>query len=311
MKYKTAAATAIKRENECSSKLAEAKSAMMKQQAVVRQKQAEASLAANELKKRKGINKLHGGLSGLEQSDAMNPASVRVADTISAFDHAANKRREQLDKKRHNNTSSAWVQTLPGVPGPLRKSLWYKMHRRRQQIVLRPSPESIILDLRNHVEKSLKDKGLKIPAKSEKGSNSAQAVLDEAQLRAEQSLLLAIHPVLPPSERVLATPSSSSSSTWAEPGYYLELQSPKIHETNDILPRAELSPLVQRNLSEIHSAPGRQAAALVRTAHLRCLETPLSSVAIATSLSETNPAVAISTGCKYCCGAMLLCFPSL
>ena len=89
--------------------------------------------------------------------------------------------------------------------------------------MLRPSPESIILDLRNHVEQSLKAKGLTVPSgKIERGGSAAQAAFDEAQLRAEQELLLAIHPVLSPKEKLLSTPSSSSSSAWAEPGKYMK-----------------------------------------------------------------------------------------
>ena len=211
MKYKTAASAAIKKENECSRRVAEAKLASQKQEVIIKQKQEEATIAANNLKKR----------TKPEERDEMNSESNRIADIISSFDLAGNKRRDQLDKKRHSNTSSAWVHTLPGVPGPLRRSLWYKMHRRRQQIVLRPSPESIILGLRSHVEKSLKEKGLSIPpGKTDKSSKAKQVALEEAQLRAEQELLLAIHPVLSPDEKLLSTPSSSASSAWAEPGQW-------------------------------------------------------------------------------------------
>jgi hypothetical protein len=39
------------------------------------------------------------------------------------------------------------------------------------------------------------------------------------------------------------------------------------------------------------SAPGRQAASLIQTTHLRALASELSVVAKATSLAETNPAL--------------------
>jgi hypothetical protein len=77
-------------------------------------------------------------------------------------------------------------------------------------------------------------------------------------------------------------------------GWHLILDVPKESSTT-LLPRAELPPLVQRNLSELHSAPGRQAASLIRTTHLRSLAAPLSAVATATSLAETNPSVAVSS----------------
>lgn len=66
-----------------------------------------------------------------------------------------------------------------------------------------------------------------------------------------------------------------------------------------ILPSAPASSLVQRNLSEIHSAPGRQAAFLIRTTNLRSLAFPLSAVATATSLAETNPSIGATSGGKY------------
>jgi hypothetical protein len=75
------------------------------------------------------------------------------------------------------------------------------------------------------------------------------------------------------------------------------LDAPK-PRSKTLLPRAEPSDLVQRNLSELHSAPGRQAASLIRTTHLRSLAFPLSAVATATSLAETNPAVAVSSDGK-------------
>jgi hypothetical protein len=77
-------------------------------------------------------------------------------------------------------------------------------------------------------------------------------------------------------------------------GWHLVLDVPK-ESSSTLLPRAELPPLVQKNLSELHSAPGRQAASLIRTTHLRSLAAPLSAVATATSLAETNPSVAVSS----------------
>jgi hypothetical protein len=78
----------------------------------------------------------------------------------------------------------------------------------------------------------------------------------------------------------------------------LVLDVPKEMSTT-VLPRAEPSSVVQRNLSELHSAPGRQAASLIRTTHLRSLASSLSAVATATSLAETNPSVAVSSDGKF------------
>ena len=69
-------------------------------------------------------------------------------------------------------------------------------------------------------------------------------------------------------------------------------------EGDRILPCPFRQPLVQYNLSELYSAPGRQAASMINSTHLRSLETPLSAVATATSLSETDPAMAKSADRK-------------
>ena len=73
------------------------------------------------------------------------------------------------------------------------------------------------------------------------------------------------------------------------------LDVPKVNNKNNILPRTPVYPLVGKNLSELNSAPGRQAASMIRTTHLRSLEAQLSAVSTATSLAETNPSMAISS----------------
>ena len=83
-------------------------------------------------------------------------------------------------------------------------------------------------------------------------------------------------------------------------GWHLVLDVPE-EGPRTILPCVPLSSLVQRNLSEIHSAPGRQAAALIRTTDLRSLASPLSAVATATSLAEANPSIGAISGGKFVC----------
>ena len=68
---------------------------------------------------------------------------------------------------------------------------------------------------------------------------------------------------------------------------------------DSILPCPPRQPLVQHNLSELYSASGSQAASMINSTHLRSLETPLSAVATATSLAETDPAMVKSTERKY------------
>jgi hypothetical protein len=144
-------------------------------------------------------------------SDPTEPdrPSTRVKDAVSALRIATDKRREQLNQKRISSTSNAWAQTLPGVPGPLKKSLWHKMHRRRQQVVLRPSLESLAADLRTSVSQ--------IPAPG--GSRRLKSYsVEEETLKAEQLFLLSVHPAAPVEEPLRSVPSSGSNDHWAEPG---------------------------------------------------------------------------------------------
>lgn len=131
----------------------------------------------------------------------------RVKDSTAVLSVTADKRREQLNQKRNSSTSNTWVQNLPGIPVPLRRSLWYKMHRRRQQIVLRPSFTSMLADMRKHVKSKF--------CSSDGTQRLADDALEEQLSRAEQAYLVATHPVASMGENLSSIPASSS---WAEPG---------------------------------------------------------------------------------------------
>jgi len=77
-------------------------------------------------------------------------------------------------------------------------------------------------------------------------------------------------------------------------GWHLILDVPQ-QVSGNILPRTIGAPIVEKNLSEINSAPGRQAAALLKRTQIRSLEAPLSTISTVTSLAEINPGVAMST----------------
>jgi len=276
-----------------------------------------ASLNATIKSKKNIINEVKTGRVNLLQTKSIENPSTRVKDTINILGVTANMRREQLNQKRNSNTSSQWVQSLPGIPAPLRRSLWYKMHRRRQQIVLRPTFSSMLTNMRKEIESKITsiDTGIR------RGSKEA---IGDKMIKAEQTYLLATHPVEKMNENLGSLPSSPA---WAEPGmfsflfaviltimnvllthsfecfipsgWHLKLDMHEEEGPNDrILPCPPRQPLVQYNLSELYSAPGRQAASMINSTHLRSLETPLSAVATATSLSETDPAMAKSSDRK-------------
>ncbi len=193
-KYKGAVETAEKNVKMAQVKLGQLKQQIQKYMLLKKQTQRAAAVAAAALKKRKTMTE-------------GERSATRVKDTVAALSLLADKRRDQLNQKRTSSTSSTWVQNLPGVPGPLRRSLWHKMHRRRQQIVLRPSQEGLALDLKESVLKSLSN----IDGLKDMPENKKAAELEKA----EQAFLLAVHPV---ASKDTELPSMPSTSPWGEPG---------------------------------------------------------------------------------------------
>lgn len=313
VRYKANLDSADSRHKTAKSSYSEARARTQKMQAVAKHAQKAVAVATNVLKKKKAtLEPKAKGRAKLSEAAENEKAAGRVKDVIASFRKTAAKRREQLNQKRSSNSSSTWVQALPDIPGPLKKSLWHKMHRRRQQIVLRPSLESLTSDLRDTITKAIKTG----PA-----SKKSPVDVEEQLLRAEQLFCLAMYPVAPNPPLPSVPPSSSTNEPWAEPGKYflarlqpglvcilqhsnslpfyivfmdcsgwhLRLDVPKEEKKPRILPCAPSFPVFESSLAELSSAPGRQAAAFSRPSHLRCLASNLSAVATATSLAETNP----------------------
>ncbi|KAG7367270.1 hypothetical protein IV203_029941 [Nitzschia inconspicua] len=275
MKWRSALENGQKRDRAIREKIAEAKGIAQKKQSQVNQAQRTLRAMAVDVKKRRTqVDDVRSGKAKPSNRYDRGP----VSDSINLLKTTAGLRRDELNSKRNSSTSNAWVQSLPSIPGSLKRSFWYKMHRRRQQIVLRPTFASLLSDLQKQVGLKLSSLGL------------PQEKVDSELIRAEQNYLLAIHPIAPEGETVSSSPSAT---TWAEPGWYLNLVVPKEDTADVILPRAAVYPLVQRNLSELCSAPGRQAASMLRCTHLRSLENPLSAIGTATSLAETNPSMTV------------------
>ena len=288
--YKTNLDAATKRSSAAAKQLADAKAQSAKYQAMVKQAQKAAVLALSTLKKKKTIiseSKRGPRSKGSEIID-LERANVRVKDVIAVLHVTAERRREELQKKRSNSNSQALGASLPGVPAALKKSLWHKMHRRRQQIVLRPSFESLLVGLGKSVSDSL----------SASKRYIGREATEEFHLKAEQRFLQVAHPVLP-SNSLSSIPTGDPDS-WAEPGWHVDLSVPK-QKTGTLLPCPPSFPLLERNICEMSSAPGRQAASLIRDADLRCLTSHISAVATATSLAETDPSVAARKGGMFMC----------
>lgn len=218
-------------------------------------------------------------------------AAARVKDVIASFRKTASRRRDRVNLKRSQSASR--VQGIHGISPAMKKSLWQKSHRRRrQQVVLRPSMDFLLNDLKAKVaSKKSKD------ANSSSNNNNKGNTTADAVTRAEQLFLLSTHPVAPAKE-LPNTPPLKSSEHWAEPGWHLDLEVPEVkRRPSTILPTCPVFPVFEKYQLEFSTIPGRQAGSLVQTKHLRALATPLSTVAQAISLAEEKLVVGNKVKC--------------
>ena len=287
-KFKSSLEAAQARETAAQSALLEKKARSQKMVTTVKQAQKTAAAASATLRKKRALlNEIIAspgkGRPRLSDAAETERAAARVNDVISALHKTAESRRDQLNQKRSSSASSTWVQALPGLSSALKKSLWHKMHRRRHQIVLRPSMDFVLNDLKQTIEETVSDSKLV-------SASQRIAAKEEAVRRAEELFLLASYPTSGP-EMPSPIPPSNSSDPWAEPGWYVNLDVPNDERKSSraLLPCVPSFPVMQKNHSEYSSVPGRQAASLVKATHLRALNTPLSAIAQAISLAETSP----------------------
>ena len=214
-------------------------------------------------------------------------AKARVGGVLDILRLTADKRRSNLELRRHNNYRIAWKDDEADAedwPESLKRSLAMKMQRRRVQITLRPSKTSMLSDVL--AKKWNQNQGADAKA-------GAKTPLEQA-IRAEQLLLLSLHPT-GESPRLPPVPhTSSSSERWAEPGWQLALDVPaKEPIAAGILPSsmaARHDSLLETLLPECLSAPGRQTALMTRQSLMRLLCNPLSDLSRASAPAETHPA---------------------
>jgi hypothetical protein len=269
-------------------KLSDIKEKVENMQDVVKSAQKKYSLAVTLLQKKQSMANASAPTKNSRSEKKQTPiddddrAFFRVKDVIGALRVTADRRREQSDQKKNTGFSSAWVQSFPGLPSSLKKSLWHKMHRRKQQVILRPTPESLVTELRSIVARAIATKF------SERSKSDKMEKIELEMTKAEQLYLRATHPFS--NEMLPHVPPTKSSENWAEPGWKLDLSVPNndAHRASMILPCAPSFPLLESNLSEISSTPGRQAASMLRTSHFRCLASSLSAFAVASSPAECS-----------------------
>jgi hypothetical protein len=300
VQYKTMLEKAIRREQAVSQKLAEIKVKVQKLRTNAKTALRNATVTAAALKKKKGagMNFQPSTSSQAMKADmALNAekASVRIKETVDVLKRTAEKRREQAHQKQTNSFTNSGAQVFPELPMPLRKSIWHKMHRRKQQIILRPTEESLINELRSTTHEIMSSK---IGEKTTEGLSAFErqqhqviekmrklAAEEKELIKAEQLFLLAMHPAA--TEELSVIPPAKSSEAWGEPGWQLNLGVQRgTDQAKSILPRAQTFSIFEHLYSEIASAPGRQAASLLETSHLRCLALPQSLFSTASSPAE-------------------------
>lgn len=219
--------------------------------------------------------------NGDEDIDAI--AATRVELVIEALWHTADRRKSQLEKNRHKDWQGI-AESMPNIDENLKKSLWGKMQRRRSNIILRPTRTSVLCDVMTMLSEISTEM-------KQDPSNSVSLVQANDKIRAEQLLLLALHPEAPsPSLPPIPPTSNGAPTLWAEPGWQICLDVPKRKGGERLLPSTPCSSaLVLSSLSDCSSAPGRQVTSMIRRHHLRLLSNPLSAVSQASAPAEAYP----------------------
>lgn len=276
--------------NACKQKMAIAKRAhedskTSLQQCLAKSKEAQkrSAVAGSLLKKRQTLREASAKTRGRSAEAIENEkAATRIEDTIGSLRRVAEHRRSQVEQMKKPTASRRWIQSFPDIPGAMKRSIWHKLHRRRHHIVLRPSCELMIHEIRMAVTQKV--------AQKHPGLTDAQkvAVAETERLKAERLFLLATHPAA--DGKVSPFPPQRSLTDWGEPGWQLDLSVPN-HDSSDYenspyFLRRRSFPVFEQNLAEMMSSPGRQAACYLRPHTTRCLSSPLSAFSIASSPAE-------------------------
>lgn len=166
------------------------------------------------------------------------------------------------------------------------KTFQQKMIRRRITTMLRPNVRMMLEDIKRLAQSST------CLTRATKDCFDVVPDCDESlcrDLRLEQLLLLALHPISPnpPLPPVPGQPTFDQS--WAEPGWHLIIDnsySDKKSFFSSLIPMNIEGHLSQKFLSTCCSS-GRQAASLIKPRHLRLLSAPSSATSQINTEAET------------------------
>lgn len=290
-KYNANIESTIQHEKNAHKALDETRLRLQKLQTLANSSKKNAAVATTVLKRKK--NALISSRSGSKQSKVSETtgqemAAARVKDIKMTLSLVAKKRREQATRNKTSSSTASILNSLPDISNALKKSLWHRLHRRKQAVVLRPTPEVLLNKLLATVEAAADGGG-------KKGRNpKSQEKLEKELLRAEQLFLLAMHPFA--DGTLPAVPPFKSNEPWAEPGWKLDLSVGRRGVGRTLLPCAEIFPLLEKNLAEISTAPGRQAAFLIQNSTFHGVSSPLSRLATLTSPAETKISISQRRG---------------
>jgi hypothetical protein len=256
------------------------------------------TLTSNQLKKKQAIASMVAGtkMKG-KQNEAveMDRAAARVEDIIGSLHDLADKRRRNAEESRTSSFRNKWMESLPELSSAVKDSLYLRMQRRsKYNIILRPSPEALVNSLRAGVDAAA--------AKWPLGKTSVEkaAAIESAVEKAEQLFLLATHPLAAGDEASI--PPASSKNRWAEPGCLLDLSVPDESSSVNVLPKQPTFPVFERSLAEFSSSYGRQLASFMNPSFLRCFNAPISYLAVAGSIAESEPSVLSTRKLPAFCG---------
>ena len=145
-----------------------------------------------------------------------------------------------------------------------------KMLRRRITTMLRPSVRMLLGAI-----------NAQLPTSSSHSKDCFDIVHNDdelsPELRAEQLLLLALHPPSTKDPLPSAPDQANPNRNWAEPGWQIRLDNPSYdRETSISIMPVRTEGHLSQAMAATCSSCGRQAAALIKPRHLRMLTDPLS-----------------------------------
>jgi len=204
----------------------------------------------------------------------------RVGEVMNILKLTVDRRRRHLAQKQ-KNLIKILDQSDASFTDVEKTSIGQRLLRRCFSIVLRPPLDMIVGDMQGTlaVDERFKDRAV----------GTAACGLSPA-LRAEQILLLSLHPESP--SPPLPPVPSSSIQPWAEPGWHVYLNTSRSRDDAGrptILPcTPRIDEVFLRAYSEYCSAPTHQITMLLKKQHLRLLSVPISKMGQASAPAEVE-----------------------